>query len=325
MTPPETKQAQAEMVKHAPVHTAALYLRDLQDRLVSALQSLDRVAFRIDDWQKPVNDRGLSGYGSTRVIEGGSVFERGGVNFSHVHGSALPASAMHGKRAALAGSGFEASGVSLVLHPRNPHVPTVHMNVRCFVAHAANGPVAWFGGGIDLTPYYPKEDDIRHFHRVCRDALAPHDPALYPAFKAWCDRYFYLPHRQETRGVGGIFFDDFDSPDFQGAFAVLRSVGDAFLPAYLPLVEKREPMPYTCAEREFQAYRRGRYVEFNLLYDRGTLFGLQSGGRSESILMSMPPQATWHYDWQPAPDTPEYAIIDLVRQPREWLTDETNS
>lgn len=298
----------------------ASYLRGLQERLVTALQALDSVEFLIDDWQKPVNERGLSGQGSTRVIEGGQVFERGGVNFSYVRGTALPASAMHGKRAALAGCAFEASGVSLVMHPRNPHVPTVHMNVRCFVAHAPSGPVAWFGGGLDLTPYYPQLDDIQHFHRVCQTALATHDVALYPAFKTWCDRYFYLPHRQETRGAGGIFFDDFDTPDFAGAFAVLRSVGDAFLPAYLPLVEKRGSMNFTPCEREFQAYRRGRYVEFNLLFDRGTLFGLQSGGRTESILMSMPPQASWRYDWQPEPGTPEYAIVDVVTRPRDWLT-----
>jgi coproporphyrinogen III oxidase len=231
----------------------------------------------------------------------------------------LPPSAS-AARPQLAGRGFEAMGVSLVMHPRNPHCPTVHMNVRLLIAtKAGEPPLFWFGGGMDLTPYYGYEDDARHFHGVCRDALAPFGADLYPRFKKWCDEYFYLKHRNEPRGIGGIFFDDFSEPGFDESFAMMRSIGDSFLAAYLPIIERRRNAPYGEAQREFQTYRRGRYVEFNLVFDRGTLFGLQSGGRTESILMSMPPAVTWRYNWQPEPGTPEARLYSDFLVAREWV------
>jgi len=297
------------------------YLLDLQQRIVSALEGVDGNAFLSDGWTREPGGR-LEGDGLSRLIEGGSVFERGGVNFSHVKGRVLPPSATQ-HRPELAGAPFEAMGVSLVMHPHNPFVPTVHMNVRMFAALPANAPaVTWFGGGMDLTPYYGYERDAQHFHRTCRDALQPHGEALHPKFKAWCDDYFFLKHRNEPRGVGGIFFDDFADGGFDNGFALIQSVGDAFLTAYLPIVERRQGYAYGERERDFQAYRRGRYVEFNLVWDRGTLFGLQSGGRTESILMSMPPQVTWRYDWAPEPGTPEARLYTDFLRPRDWA-DET--
>jgi coproporphyrinogen III oxidase len=302
-----------------PVDTQAVrrWLLVLQERIVDALSAFDSRPFLTDAWQRAPEER-LQGDGRSRIIENGEFFERGGVGFSHVRGAALPASAT-AARPELSGRGFEALGVSLVLHPRNPYCPTVHMNVRLFVAaRAGEAPVFWFGGGMDLTPYYPFEEDARHFHRVCRDALAPYGDDLYPRFKRWCDEYFYLKHRGETRGVGGIFYDDFSAPGFARGFDMMRSVGDAFLDAYMPLVRARRDMAYGARERDFQALRRGRYVEFNLVFDRGTLFGLQSGGRTESILMSMPPSAHWRYDWQPAPGSAEARLAEFLK-PREWL------
>ncbi|MET0382224.1 MAG: oxygen-dependent coproporphyrinogen oxidase [Burkholderiaceae bacterium] len=294
------------------------YLLGLQARLVDAFEAADGGAFLSDGWTRPAGGA-LAGDGLTRLIEGGALIERGGCNFSHVAGIALPPSAS-ASRPGLAGAAFEALGVSLVLHPRNPHVPTVHMNVRLLCAFPDGAaPVHWFGGGMDLTPFYGVEEDARHFHAACRDALAPFGAALYPRFKAWCDEYFFLKHRDEPRGIGGIFFDDFAELGFDGGFAMMRAVGDAFLAAYLPIVERRRALPYGERERDFQAYRRGRYVEFNLVCDRGTLFGLQSGGRTEAILMSMPPQAAWRYRWEPDAGTPEAALaLDFLR-PRDWI------
>ena len=251
-------------------------------------------------------------------MEEGGLLERGGCNFSHVKGKTLPPSATQ-HRPELAGAPFEAMGVSLVMHPRNPYVPTVHMNVRMFAAlPEGKEPVVWFGGGMDLTPYYGFEEDAQHFHRTCRQALDPIDPALYPRFKTWCDEYFFLKHRGEPRGIGGVFFDDFAELGFEGSFAMMRAVGDAFTQAYLPIVQRRRDMAYGERERDFQAYRRGRYVEFNLVFDRGTLFGLQSGGRTESILMSMPPIVKWRYDWHPEPGTPEARLYTDFLRPRDW-------
>jgi coproporphyrinogen III oxidase len=294
------------------------YLLALQHGIVAALEQRDGGVFLHDGWTRAPGER-LQGDGLTRCIEGGALLERAGCNFSHVRGPQLPPSATQ-HRPELAGAPFEAMGVSLVLHPRNPYVPTVHMNVRMFCARPAQGePVSWFGGGMDLTPYYGFEEDAVHFHRTCRDALAPFGPALYPRFKRWCDEYFFLKHRNEPRGIGGVFFDDFAELGFERSFAMLRSVGDAFLGAYLPIVERRRDMPYGEREREFQAYRRGRYVEFNLVYDRGTLFGLQSGGRTESILMSMPPQVSWRYDWHPQAGSAEARLYTEYLRPRDWL------
>lgn len=292
------------------------YLLDLQDSIVRALETLDGSPFRRDAWDRPEGGSGI-----TRVIEEGHVFERGGCNFSHVKGAKLPPSAS-AHRPDLGGQPWEAMGVSLVLHPRNPYAPTVHMNVRFFSTSAADGtPVWWFGGGMDLTPYYGYQEDARHFHQTCFDALAPFGDDLHPRFKQWCDEYFYLKHRREARGVGGIFFDDVNAGGFEHCFAMTRSVGDAFLKAYLPVLERRKDQPYGERERDFQAYRRGRYVEFNLVFDRGTLFGLQSGaGRTESMMMSMPPLARWRYDWQPEAGTPEAALFTDFLPPRDWLT-----
>jgi coproporphyrinogen III oxidase len=281
------------------------YFSDLQSRIVSALEALDGKPFATDSWK-----RAEGGGGITRVIEEGNVFERGGVNLSHVQGRQLPPSAT-ASRPQLAGKPWEAMGVSLVLHPRNPYCPTVHMNVRFFSA----GETWWFGGGMDLTPYYGFEEDARHFHTICRKAAAAH----YPRFKKWCDEYFHLKHRNEPRGIGGIFFDDFAEQDFDASFSLARSVGDRFLDAYAPILERRKHAPFGERERAFQAYRRGRYVEFNLVYDRGTLFGLQSGGRTESILMSLPPQVTWRYDWKPQPGSPEDELYAEFLKPRDWI------
>ena len=294
------------------------WLASLQTQIADALGAFDGTPFATDNWQREPGEK-LRGGGCTRIIEGGQFFERGGIGFSDVSGDALPPSAT-AARPELNGRGFEAMGVSLVLHPRNPYCPTVHMNVRMLLATKAGvTPVFWFGGGMDLTPYYGFEEDAQHFHRVCRDALAPYGADRYPRFKRWCDEYFFLKHRNEARGVGGIFFDDYAEGGFDEAFAMLRSVGDGFLKAYLPIIEKRRATSYGEAEREFQAYRRGRYVEFNLVWDRGTHFGLQSGGRTESILMSMPPYATWRYDWQPQPGTPEARLYRDFLPVRDWV------
>ena len=302
------------MIDTAPVRD---YLLGLQGRIVGTMQAADGKAFLSDGWQRPPGGK-LEGDGLSQLVEEGGLLERGGCNFSHVKGASLPPSATQ-HRGELAGAPFEALGVSLVMHPRNPHVPTVHMNVRLLAAFpAGQAPVTWFGGGMDLTPYYGVEDDARHFHRTCRDALDPFGADKYPRFKQWCDEYFFLKHRNEPRGVGGIFFDDFNEGGFETGFAMMRAVGDAFLPAYLPIVQRRRDTPYGERERDFQAYRRGRYVEFNLVFDRGTLFGLQSGGRTESILMSMPPIVKWRYDWHPEPGTPEARLHSDFLRPREW-------
>ena len=293
---------------------ARAYFLDVQSRIVAGLEAADGQTFRRDEWKRESGGGGLS-----CLIEEGNVFERAGVLFSHVTGNHLPPSAS-ASRPELAGRGFEAMGVSLVLHPRNPYVPTVHLNVRMFAALKAGEPaVWWFGGGMDLTPYYGFEDDARHFHRTCADALAPFGANKYPEYKGWCDRYFFLKHRNEPRGIGGIFYDDLSAPDFASCFALTRNVGDAFLPAYLPIVERRRDLPFGERERDFQAYRRGRYVEFNLVFDRGTLFGLQSGGRTESILLSMPPVVRWRYDWHPAPGSPEAVLHSDFLTARDWL------
>ncbi|MCW7539289.1 oxygen-dependent coproporphyrinogen oxidase [Aquabacterium sp. A7-Y] len=294
------------------------YLLNLQDRIITTLEAEDGKAFLRDAWTRPSGGR-LEGDGVSRLIEDGQVLERGGCNFSHVKGSQLPPSATQ-HRPELAGAPFEALGVSLVLHPKNPYVPTVHMNVRMLAAHpAGRESVSWFGGGMDLTPYYGFEEDARHFHQTCKDALAPFGDDKYPRFKRWCDEYFYLKHRQEPRGVGGIFYDDQSEGGYEGGFAMMRSVGDAFLHAWLPILQRRKGLAYGERERDFQAYRRGRYVEFNLVWDRGTLFGLQSGGRTESILMSMPPVVRWRYDWHPEPGSPEARLYTDFLVPREWV------
>ncbi|MGZ5891644.1 MAG: oxygen-dependent coproporphyrinogen oxidase [Caldimonas sp.] len=294
------------------------YLLDLQERIVAALEAEGGDSFVSDAWQREPGGK-LEGDGISRLVEGGALLERGGCSFSHVKGRALPVSATLYRGPELTGAPFEAMGVSLVFHPRNPYVPTVHMNVRMLAATPAGGaPVLWFGGGMDLTPYYGFEEDARHFHVVNRDALAPFGADKYPRFKRWCDEYFFLKHRNEPRGIGGVFFDDFSEGGFDAAFAMTRAVGNAFLAAYLPIVRRRRDLPWGERERAFQTYRRGRYVEFNLVFDRGTLFGLQSGGRTESILMSMPPVVTWRYDWHPEPGTPEARLYSDFLRPREW-------
>src|SRR5215471_1183640 len=291
------------------------YFTGLQARIVATLESLSGGRFRSDAWT-----RAEGGGGESRVLEDGEVFERGGVNFSHVAGAKLPPSAT-ASRPELGGRGFEAMGVSLVLHPRNPYVPTVHMNVRYLVA-AKGGEAAvwWFGGGMDLTPYYGFEEDAVHFHRTCREALAAFGADLHPRFKRWCDEYFFLRHRKEPRGIGGIFFDDLNEGGFERCFALMRSVGDHFLPAYVPILERRKDAEYGERERDFQAYRRGRYVEFNLVWDRGTLFGLQSNGRAEAILMSLPPVVKWRYDWQAQPGSAEARLASDFLTARDWLS-----
>jgi coproporphyrinogen III oxidase len=291
------------------------YLVALQQRITTRVAELDGGAsFRCDAWQRPGG-----GGGESRVLRDGALLEQGGVGFSHVLGTGLPASATQ-QRPELAGATFEALGVSLVFHPRNPYVPSAHMNVRFFVAERPGQAATWwFGGGFDLTPYYPFDADVLHWHRVARAACAPFGADVYPRYKDWCDRYFYLRHRAETRGVGGLFFDDLDEWGFARCFEFQRSVGDAFLDAWLPIAERRRATPYGERERQFQLYRRGRYVEFNLVFDRGTQFGLQSGGRTESILMSLPPLARWEYDWHPQPGSPEARLYSDYLRPRDWL------
>jgi len=290
------------------------YLLGLQARIVAALEAADGTPFVSDRWTRPAGGT-LEGDGLTQLVEEGHLLERGGCNFSHVRGRALPASAT-AHRSELAGAPFEAMGVSLVLHPRNPYVPTVHMNVRMLAATPAGGStVTWFGGGMDLTPCYGFEDDARHFHNTCKAAVGAE---RYARFKRWCDEYFFLVHRNEPRGVGGIFFDDYADGGHDAGFALMRATGDAFLDAYLPIVERRRALPYGERERDFQALRRGRYVEFNLVWDRGTHFGLHGGGRTESILMSMPPIVKWRYDWRPEPGTPEARLAADFLRPRDW-------
>jgi coproporphyrinogen III oxidase len=290
------------------------FLLELQELIVERFEQIDGKPFRRDGWERPEGGGGL-----TCLIEEGNVLERGGVNFSHVTGKSLPPSAS-AVRPELAGRAFEAMGVSLVFHPRNPFAPTVHMNVRFFVATKPGAePVWWFGGGIDLTPYYGFEEDAVHFHQTCRNALNPFGEEYHPRFKKWCDDYFYLKHRQEPRGIGGIFFDDFNERDFDFCFNLTESVGDHFLSAYAPILERRMDIPYGERERDFQAYRRGRYVEFNLVWDRGTLFGLQSGGRTESILMSLPPIVKWRYDWKPEAGSPEDRLYTDFLIGRNWV------
>jgi coproporphyrinogen III oxidase len=307
-------------VQPAGMDVAAVrtYLTALQERVAARLAAFDGRQFRVDTWQRPQGGGGIS-----RVLEDGAVFERGAVNFSHVTGATLPPSAT-AARPDLAGRNWEALGVSLVLHPRNPYVPTVHLNVRFFAAHssASQPSVWWFGGGMDLTPYYGFQEDAVHFHRACHTALAPYGNDCYARYKRWCDEYFYIKHRSEPRGIGGIFFDDLNAPDFATCFDLQRSVGDAFLDAYTPIVERRVDRAYTEHEREWQAYRRGRYVEFNLVWDRGTLFGLQSGGRTESILLSLPPVVKWRYDWRPAQGSAEAKLYDEFLIAKDWLADE---
>lgn len=290
------------------------WLNELQDRICAGLEREDGGArFAEETWQ-----RAEGGGGCSRVLVDGSVIEKGGVNFSDVQGARLPASAT-AHRPELAGGSFRAVGVSLVIHPHNPFVPTSHANVRFFVAQKEGvEPVWWFGGGYDLTPFYPFADDCRHWHQVARDACAPFGEDVYPRYKKWCDEYFYLPHRDETRGVGGLFFDDLNEWGFARSFAFLRSVGESYLDAYRPIVARRKSMDYGERERQFQLYRRGRYAEFNLVYDRGTIFGLQSGGRTESILMSLPPLASWRYNWSPEPGSPEAELYEHYLRPREW-------
>jgi coproporphyrinogen III oxidase len=291
------------------------YLQSLQSRIVAELEQLDgKATFGRDRWQRPGGGGGLS-----CVLSGGAVFEKAGVGFSHVFGDELPPSATKA-RPDLAGCGFQAVGVSLVIHPLNPYVPTTHANFRFFTA-GDDDPVWWFGGGFDLTPYYPFEEDVIHWHEVAKAACDPFGDDVYARYKKWCDEYFYLKHRDETRGVGGLFFDDVNEAGFEKSFEFLQSAGDSFLPAYRPIVRKRKDHRYGERQREFQLYRRGRYVEFNLIYDRGTIFGLQSGGRTESILMSLPPLVRWEYDWRPEPDSAEELLYRDYLRPRDWLKD----
>jgi coproporphyrinogen III oxidase len=295
------------------------YLLDLQDAICAALEAEDGTAtFHTDTWQRPEG-----GDGRSRVISDGAVLEKGGVNFSHVMGESLPPSAT-AARPELAGRSYQAMGVSLVIHPRNPYVPTSHANVRLFVAEKeGEEPVWWFGGGYDLTPYYGNREDCVHWHEVARDACAPFGEDVYPRLKQWCDEYFFLKHRDEPRGVGGLFYDDLNEWDFDTCFAFMRSVGDSYLDAYRPIVARRKDDAYGERERDFQLYRRGRYVEFNLVYDRGTLFGLQSNGRTEAILMSLPPLVRWEYEYHPEPGSDEAELTDYYLKPRDWLAPKT--
>lgn len=296
-------------------HAVKAYLLALQDSICAALEKADGGASFVEDaWT-----RAEGGGGRSRVITGGAVIEKGGVNFSHVQGASMPASAT-AHRPELAGRSFEAMGVSLVIHPHNPYVPTSHANVRFFIAEKdGEEPVWWFGGGYDLTPYYGNEEDVRAWHQCAKDALDPHGDYLYPKFKAWCDDYFFLKHRNEARGVGGVFFDDLNQAGFAHSFAVMQAVGNSYVPAYVPIVERRKDTPFGERERDFQLHRRGRYVEFNLVFDRGTLFGLQTGGRTESILMSLPPLVRWDYNWAPEPGTPEAELTEKFLPHRDWL------
>lgn len=297
------------------IDTVRMYLLDLQDSICAAMEKVDgRQCFREDRWT-----RAEGGGGRSRVMEDGAIFEKAGINFSHVYGDELPPSAT-ATRPELAGRAFQAMGVSLVIHPRNPYVPTTHANVRFFIAEKGNtDPVWWFGGGFDLTPYYGFEEDAVHWHRLAKEACTPFGEEVYPKFKKWCDDYFYIKHRNEPRGIGGLFFDDLNAGGFEYCCSLMTSIGNHFLPAYLPIVERRRDIAYGEHEKDFQRYRRGRYVEFNLVYDRGTLFGLQSGGRTEAILMSLPPQVNWRYDWQPEPGTPEAELYEVFLKPKDWL------
>ena len=296
------------------------YLLDLQRRIVAGLESVDGAAFTRDEWRRIEGESaGLGGHGVGLVIEDSHVFERGGVNFSHVTGRSLPPAAT-ASRAEFAGRGFEAMGISLVMHPRNPYCPTVHMNVRFLIARKeGEADVWWFGGGMDLTPFYGFEKDAARFHGACKTALDPFGAGYYPRFKQGCDEYFYLKHRGEPRGIGGVFFDDFSEPGFETSFALTRALGDAFLPAYVEIIARRKSMEHGERERDWQCIRRGRYVEFNLVFDRGTHFGLQSGGRTESILMSLPPLVKWCYNRQPAPGSPEARLLTDFLIAREWV------
>ncbi len=291
------------------------YLLALQDSICQSLESIDgEGVFEQESWQ-----REEGGGGRSRVMNNGALIEKGGVNFSHVHGTQMPASAT-AHRPELAGRSFEAMGVSLVIHPDNPNIPTSHANVRFFIAEKeGEAPVWWFGGGYDLTPYYGNEEDCRHWHQTAKDACDAFGEDYYPRFKNWCDDYFYLKHRKEPRGIGGLFFDDFNQLGFERSFAFMQAVGDSYIQAYGPIVEKRKQETFTEQQKEFQLYRRGRYVEFNLVFDRGTLFGLQTGGRTESILMSLPPLVRWVYNWQPEPGSPEAELTEKYLQPQDWL------
>ena len=297
------------------IEAVKAYLLQLQQSICDALAEEDgEKTFVADEWQ-----REQGGGGKSCVLSNGAVFESAGINFSHVFGDGLPASAT-AHRPELAGRSFQAMGVSLVIHPKNPYVPTSHANVRFFIAEKeGEDPVWWFGGGFDLTPYYGNEEDVKHWHSVAKQACDPFGEDVYPKYKKWCDEYFYLKHRDEPRGVGGLFFDDLNEWGFEKSFAFMRSVGDHYVKAYRPIVQKRKNMEYGERERDFQLYRRGRYVEFNLVYDRGTLFGLQSGGRTESILMSMPPNVRWRYNWQPESGTPEAELYEKYLKPRDWV------
>ncbi len=304
------------MAQQAPdIERVKSYLLGLQNSICKSLELIDGTKFKEDSW-----DRDAGGGGKSRVLAGGRVFEQAGINFSHVFGANLPPSAT-AHRPELAGRNFQAMGVSLVIHPNNPFVPTSHANVRFFIAEKEGSePVWWFGGGFDLTPYYGNDEDCRHWHTTAKAACDPFGAKVYDKYKKWCDEYFYLKHRDEPRGIGGLFFDDLNSPDFDNSFAFMQSVGDHFVDAYCPIVEKHKDTPFGEKERDFQLYRRGRYVEFNLVFDRGTLFGLQSGGRTESILMSMPPNVRWRYNWHPEPNTAEAKLYDHYLKPRDWTT-----
>ena len=299
----------------ASIDDVGEYLRSLQQRIVHALEDTDgKEKFRRDDWE-----RDAGGGGRSRILANGAVFEQAGVGFSHVFGKNMPPSATK-TRPELADHSYQAMGISLVLHPNNPYVPTTHANFRFFCSETDDGDtIWWFGGGFDLTPYYPFHEDVLHWHRTARDTCSKFGDDVYHKYKKWCDEYFFLKHRNETRGVGGLFFDDLNDWEFERCFEFIRAVGDQFLPAYLPIVEARKDHPYGERQREFQLYRRGRYVEFNLIHDRGTLFGLQSGGRTESILMSLPPRVRWEYDWHPEPGSPEEKLYKDYLIPQDWL------
>ncbi|ATC92880.1 oxygen-dependent coproporphyrinogen oxidase [Pseudoalteromonas tunicata] len=297
------------------LETVKSFLLDLQDRICAGLEQADGDAKFVEDaWQ-----RAEGGGGRTRVITNGAVIEQGGVNYSHVFGASMPASAT-AHRPELAGRSFHACGVSLVIHPKNPHIPTSHANVRFFIAEKeGEEPIWWFGGGFDLTPFYPVLEDVKHWHQVAKNLCSPFGETVYDDYKKWCDEYFYLKHRGETRGVGGLFFDDLNTWGFDKSFAFMQAVGNGFLDAYIPIIEKRKNTPVTQIQRDFQLYRRGRYVEFNLVWDRGTLFGLQTGGRTESILMSMPPLARWEYNYSPEAESTEAMLYNDYLKPRDWL------